>query len=131
MSVVVELEKVQQLQAEVEAVLLKFATSEPSPGKIPFSDLIPDISRWLVWEAREAAPTIERATARIKLKALKKAAKAMEADLLADPSLAVMIPLEDRLSIARIAHLEVSLKGKLGPPRNYAANRVATFLVQR
>jgi hypothetical protein len=120
-----------QRLTKVEAVLRRFATSEPpSTNAIPYAALIPAISRELVWAARRAPPTVDRKKAKAKLIKMRKTATAVEADLLSDPALAVMIPLEDRLSIGRIANLEVKLNGKLGAPRNNAAERVATFLAQ-
>jgi hypothetical protein len=61
---------------------------------------------------------------------MRNATKAFEADLRRDPSLAVMIPLEDRLSIVRVAHLEVELSGQSGQPKKEAAARVARLLAR-
>ena len=119
-------ETFEERQAKVEAALRTFSILDSPPGTIPYSTLIPQISMELVWEARAAPPTVSRKTARNKLKSLIKTAKAMEA-LLSDPSLAVEIPLEERLSIVRIAHLEVDLSGQ-GTARKDAAARVARLL---
>jgi hypothetical protein len=116
-------------QAKVEAALRRFAISEPPSTKaIPYSFLIPAISRELVWEARRAPPTVPREKATQDFNALKKkAAKAM-ASLRSDPSLAVEFPLEDRIAIVRIAHLEVNLSDQRRAPRKDAAARVARLL---
>jgi hypothetical protein len=117
-------------QAKVEEVLRGFATTDPPcPNRIPYSFLIPGIARELVWAARSAPPTVPRKAAKAKHQALKKAAAAL-ADLLADPSLAVEFPLEERLWITRIAHSEVALNGQRGIPRKDAAERIARFLAE-
>jgi hypothetical protein len=133
-------------QAKIEAVLRRYATSEPSStAAIPYSFLIPSISEQLVWEARGAPPTISREMANRKFIRMRDATKAF-ADLLDDPSLAVMIPLEDRLAIVRVAHLKVEasagarprrrhlaprlLSGRSGQPKKEAAARVARVLAE-
>jgi hypothetical protein len=57
-------------------------------------------------------------------------AKAVEADLLADPSLAVELPLAERIAIIGVAHLEVELSGQPGQPKKEAAARVARLLAR-
>ena len=118
-------------QAKVEAVLRKFAAAEQaSANVIPYSSLIPDISRLIVWEARGDIPTVSRLkvvrTKRIKLR---KVAEALLADL-SNPSLSVLLPLDERLAIIQLAYIDTDLKGHRGAPRKDAAGRVARLLAQ-
>jgi hypothetical protein len=117
-------------QARVEEVLQRYATAgPPSTEAIPYDFLIPAIAADLVWEARLAPRTVSRKTVNRRLTGMREdAAKAVD-DLLADPSLAMMIPLEDRLSIVRVAHLEVELQPR-SKPKKEAAARVARLLVR-
>ena len=116
-------------RGKVEEVLRRFATSEPPcRDGTPFSFLIPDLSREIVRLAWGNLPSVPRKAARAKLEALKKAAAAMKADFLADRSLAVAFPLEERLSIALIAHSKVVLNGQCGSPRKHSEQSIARFL---
>jgi hypothetical protein len=126
-----ELESFKERQVKLEKILRTFSRSESqSTSAIPYSDLIPEISRWLILQTQEATPTVDRWTAKKKLEALKLAANEMEIQLKFDLSLAVKFPLEERLAIARIARSKVDPIGRPGRPRKDAARRVAIFLAQ-
>lgn len=116
-------------QARIASILWRFAVSEPpSTEGIPYSTLIPGISRELVWAARPAPHTVPRANVRHQFDLLKKAAQAMREHLLSDPSLAVEFPLEARLAITQVTELEIDLSADGGRPRKDAAARVARLL---
>ncbi len=125
-------------RAKVEAVLRKFATAEPaSANAIPYSFLIPGISRLIVLGARGDIPTVSRSkvrkkkTKKVKVRTkLIKLRKAAEALLSSDPSLSVSLSREERLAIVQIAYVNTVLKGRRGAPRKGAATRVARLLAQ-
>jgi len=117
-------------QRAVEAVLRKFAVPSQREGTIPYSFLIPNIAREIVWAGRNPPHTISRAFVRKKLAQAKKSSKSLLDVLLSDPFLWTKLPTELRRTVFRMAYAEADLKGQRGTPPKGAAARVAYLAAQ-